>query len=200
MEQLSLVKIIVLLLLLAVSFSVAGMSSEQNLADDQELKTGYQTIKGQISARGTGTISQLILESKSGINYLLETDSELKSVLQKLKGLDVVLTGRVKAKDGRVKLGDGSTVEVYNAKLTVELYNTYYGQDDEQVSVLGTLRQAEEELVLVTPDQQIIELESGSYHSLEEKLGQELVVNGKLRKENEYRGRIEVLSTRQIRK
>jgi hypothetical protein len=200
MKRLTLVKTIVLLLLLTVSFSVAGMSSEQNLADDRELETGYQTIKGQISARGTGTISQLILESKAGINYLLGADSELKSVLQKLKGLDVVLTGRVKAKDGRVKLGDGSTVEVYNAKLTVELYNTYYGQDDDQVSVLGTLRQAEEELVLVTPDQQIIELESGSYHSLEEQLGQELVVTGKLSKETEYKSRMEVLSTRQIKK
>jgi hypothetical protein len=199
MKQLSLIKLIVLLLLLTVSFTVASMSSEQDLSQEQELKTGYQTVKGQISARGTGNISQLILESKSGINYLLRADSETEKVLQSLKGLSVVLTGRVKAKDGRVKLGDGSIVKVYNAKLTVELYNTYYGQDDQQVSLLGTLRQAGEELVLVTPDQQIIVLESGSYHSLEEQLGQELVVNGKLRRETEYRGRIEVLSTRQIK-
>ena len=163
-------------LLLATTISIAA----SNLVEE-----GYQTIKGSIYEEGTATISNLIL--KSGDRQYLITGLEDK--LTHLKGLDLILTGDLK------KLNKGP----YDGELDVYKYNIDYDRSAKElsdVSILGDLVATKDNLVLLTPDQIVIDLDSDTYHALDNHLGKEVVINGSLKKDSKYKARMKLKSYR----
>ena len=132
-----------------------------------------------------------------------DASSVTQKKLGKLKGLPLLLTGRVSLFDG------GS----FSGQLEVEDYNTYNdsSQDSsgdnsseedcestwEEVAILGRLVAGENSLVLLSKDQVVIELEPDSYHSLGDYLEEEVVITGSLELLAEFRGQL-VVKTYQV--
>jgi hypothetical protein len=140
----------------------------------------------------------LIFKTETGTNYLITGSQEKKKKLQQLKGLPLLLTGKTTPKEGTFKSNSGE-LPLYKGELEVKLYNTDYDkQSEEKVSVLGTLETTEEDLVLLTPDQQVIRLVVGTDHPLAKQGGKEIVVTGKLTEISDYESELEVNSIRII--
>jgi hypothetical protein len=162
------------------------MSSPKIMAEG--LREGYQTLGGSIYEEGTGTMSLLIFKGQNGNRYLITGD--LKDRLRNLKGLPLTLTGQVED----LNL-DGKLTQ---AKFNVKLYDVEYSSDYKEVSVLGTLEEDKEGLVLLTKEQKVIRLDSDTYHSLDNYLGKEIVINGFLEELTEYQAKMQVKSYRNI--
>ncbi|PRX31072.1 hypothetical protein BX659_106105 [Orenia metallireducens] len=178
--------VISLLLMLLSTFTIYAMSSSKIMTEG--LKEGYHSLGGTIYEEGTGTISLLIFKGYDGNRYLITGD--LKDRLRSLKGLPLVLTGKVEDVNLEGKLTQ--------AKLKVKLYDVEYSNDYKEVSVLGTLEEDKEGLVLLTKKQKVIRLDSDTYHSLDKYLGEEIVINGFLEELTNYQAKMEVKSYRSL--
>jgi len=165
--------------------------------DKAEVKTGYQTLKGQLYEEGTGTISLLILDAEDGNDYQVTADNQqLIKELRNLKGLPVLLTGKVTAQTGSYQLGTDKAVELYQGQLQLTDYNVAYDLTAEETAVLGRLARGNEQLVVVTKDQYIIELTSISTEALTEQVGKKIVVTGEVEQISDYRYQMKVKGTR----
>ncbi|TDX52954.1 hypothetical protein [Orenia marismortui] len=174
--------VLVMLLILLSSWTILAMSSSKDM--DKTLVEGYQTLIGQIYEEGTATMSFLIFRSQNGYDYLIS--GKLKNKLRSLKGVTLMLTGKVSDLNLEGKLTQ--------AKFDVILYDLEYNLESEEVSVLGKLVEEKESLVLITKKQEIFNLDPNTYHSLQKHLGEEVVINGSLEMIDQYHGKIKLKS------
>ena len=174
---------IVFIFVLVGGVGIMAMSSSPRV----ENRSGYQTLQGRIYEEGTGTISMLIFTAETGEKYQILGEEDK---LRNLKELPLLLTGYVEKSEG----------EEFVGQLEVKLYNTDYEltEEEKEVAVYGKLEKGVDNLVLLTPKQVVIDLAPESYHGLADYAGQEVVIRGQLRKEDNYHARMEVKSYRII--
>ena len=139
-----------------------------------ESRPAYQTIQGELSDIGTGEMPFLVFNTSAG-DYLVANASYGR--LQNLKGLPLLLTGRIKDLDAGPFLGQ-INVEDYNTYLPggpndcpeADLPDGANGSPDdscsedwqEEISILGKLVAAEGRLYLLSRDQLVVELLPGN--------------------------------------
>lgn len=193
--------ILVILILAVIGQGQSGLAESSEV----EARPGYQTLRGQIHDIGTGEAPILVFKTAAG-SYLISNaradsnqgedagaDNRVGASvdarkLSSLKGLPLLLTGRVNLLDGGSFLG----------QITVEDYNTYYDGPSknswEEVAILGRLVDGGDNLVLLTRDQLVVQLAPDSYHSLDKYIQEEVVITGSLEKFDDYSGQMEVKS------
>ncbi|AZR74238.1 hypothetical protein BBF96_13020 [Anoxybacter fermentans] len=163
---------------------IIGLSS-YTLALKKQPMIEYKTLKGTLYEEGTGEISLLILKTENDKKYLVKGD--LKKVLRNLKGIPLILTGKVDKTNGNY----------FQGKFTVEMYNTDYPKYIyylEEVSVLGRLKNIDDILLIITPDQQVIELNGLAKETLQKNIGKKVLINGSLTRTGEYQAQMEIKS------
>ncbi|MBF8437499.1 hypothetical protein I0Q91_10430 [Halanaerobiaceae bacterium Z-7014] len=174
--------ILLMIMVIGTAFSLTARAEDCAIADNDKADpepgslTGpaYQTIQGELSDIGTGEMPFLVFSTSDG-DYLVANASYGR--LQNLKGLSLLLTGRIKDLDAGPFLG----------QINVEEYNTYFpdrpndcpeadlpdgasgSPDDscsqdwqEEISILGKLVAAEGRLYLLSRDQLVVELLPGN--------------------------------------
>lgn len=171
--------ILLMIMVIGTAFGLPARAEDCAIADDDKADpesgslTGpaYQTIQGELSDIGTGEMPFLVFNTSAG-DYLVANASYGR--LQNLKGLPLLLTGRIKDLDAGPFLG----------QIEVEDYNTYIpgrshdcpeadsaegaangspndscSEDwQEEVSILGKLVAAEGRLYLLSRNQLVVEL------------------------------------------
>ncbi len=205
-------KVLLILVIMTLAVTTIGRAGlADNCNTGSEPGPAYQTLKGELYDIGTGEVPFLVFNTSAG-DYLVANASYGR--LKNLKGLPLLLTGRVS------KVYGGS----FMGQIEVKNYNTYYESSSdcswenssnsssntacedtrdkpcqsfwEEVSVLGRLVDGGDNLVLLSKDQVVIELDPDTYHSLGDHLGEEIVITGSLEKSNKYSGQMEVKSYR----
>lgn len=157
-------------------------------------QTHYETLQGSIYEEGTGTMNMLFFKTDKGKKYLIK--GGLQKTLKNLKGIPLLLTGKVKEKKK----------EFFHGEIKVELYNTLYDEyifslqkkSLKEVPILGILRKENDDLVVLTPDQQVIRLASKDYSSLQQYVGEKILIIGDLFKLNDYEAKMKIKSYRAI--
>ena len=156
---------------------------------NEKIESGYHTLKGEIYEEGTGTISTLIFVTQQE-SYLIRNNTKK---LSDLKGIPLLLTGKVDRDDNQ---------KPYQGQIDVTHYNTDYDRSEqklEEVSILGELVEKNDDLILLTPDQIVINLDSDTYHSLQEYVGQEVLITGSFSRKNKHKADMKVKSYRIIK-
>ena len=149
----------------------------------------YKTLKGEIYIEGPGLKSILVFKSLDGKKYLI--DGQHEKTLNDLAGIPLIITG---------KLFDVND-EIIDGKIEVELFNTYYPKyiyQLDEVIILGTVKESGKALVLITPDQQVIDL-NYRYDSLKKYIDELVLVKGKLIRISNYEARLEVKSYKKVK-
>lgn len=207
--ELRLRRILLILLMMVLAVSSVGLADESGPV--------YRTLEGELYDIGTGEVPFLVFGTDAG-DYLVANASY--GSLEDLKGLPLLLTVKVTGLDGGNFLGQ-IEVEDYNTYYDSSCADgpgddnscdnvigddrscaDLAGDDSscdgywEEVSILGRLVDGGDNLVLLSRDQLVVELETDSYHSLGEYLGEEVVITGSLEKFDDYSGRMEVKSYR----
>lgn len=170
--------LIVILALIFISTTIIAA----NYNELEELN--YRTLRGELYDIGTGEVSLLVFKTESG-NYLVHSKDKLKT----LKSLPLLLTGEV------TQLSNN----FFEGKIDVRDFNTYYESDWDEVSVLGRLVKGKNNLVLLTKNQIVIELDCSPAHSLNDHIEEEVIITGSFEEINYYNAFMEVKSYRVIR-
>jgi len=172
--------------------SAAGDKADSAL--DTLPEPAYQTLEGQLYDIGTGEIAFLVFSTGAG-DYLVASASYGK--LQNLKGLHLLLTGRIKELDagpflGQIEVEDYNTIipgrpersedcgeanldettedcDEANLDETTESSNCDDSSSgwQKEVAILGRLVAAEDRLFLLSRDQLVVELLSGDKKTAE---------------------------------
>ena len=175
--------ILLMIMVIGTAFGLPARAEDCAIADDDKAdpepgsltSPAYQTLQGELSDIGTGETPFLVFNTSAG-DFLVANASYGR--LQNLKGLPLLLTGRIKDLDAGPFLG----------QIEVEKYNTYFpGRSDdcteadssegvangspddscsedwqEEISILGKLVAAEGRLYLLSRDQLVVELLPGN--------------------------------------
>ena len=176
---------LILILVLGLSSTTVALKSVNQAKTETKTNISYQTLKGTIHREGTGEFSLLIFKTENGNRYLVK--GRHSQTLKKLQGYQLLLTGTINKAKGNYLQG----------KFIVDDYNTEYPKYIYQIKdipVLGTIKKINDQVLLITPDQQILELHGIAVKQLADNPGKKSIIRGTLTRKSKYKADMKIKS------